>query len=102
MKVLKGSLVLCALLNVDSASALVHRQTHQVQNRGIFSKMIEMEESKDVEKKEKEEALARKKKQLDEAEKEHERLVQEEEAEEAEKERLAEEKAQKEEEEQKK
>ena len=62
---------------------------------GIFSKMIELEQEKVDSVSEKEAAKERKRKQLEEAENEHERLVQEEEAEEQAKEKVAQDMAQK-------
>ena len=79
--------------NDVSAHKLATHQRHQALNQGIFSKMIEQATAEDRLAAERHEATMRKQKQLEEAEKEHERLVAEEEAEEAAKRRKEEEAA---------
>ena len=65
-----------------NALKLTNSNEHKASVNGIFGKMIEMSTAGETEEKEKHEASLRKKKQLEEAEKEHDRLVAEEEAEE--------------------
>lgn len=66
------SCAVLALLQSPTSALTVQQNLNQ---RGIFSKMIEMAQSDDVIAKERHEATLRKQKQLEEAEREHERLV---------------------------
>ena len=75
------------LLLTSSVSGHQLSQRHRMQNRmhtnqqGIFDKMIELATAEDKVSADKHEATVRKQRQLEDAEKEHERLVKEEEEE---------------------
>ena len=92
MKNILGLSFAVAVLLADSANAHKLSQRHRLQNRafershqreqGIFDKMVELATAEDKVESEKHEATMRKKRQLEDAEKEHDKAVQEEEEEE--------------------
>ena len=95
---MKLTLVCALVLFIGDADA--HRLGHKSEQRGIFSKMIELATSEDKAEAEHKEAVERKKQQLVEAEKDYQKWVKEEEEEnekakeqEEERMRLAEQKA---------
>jgi hypothetical protein len=64
-----------ALLTTESAQAIKLHNHHKSAEHGIFGKMIAIEEAKTAEEDDLAAAKERKKKQLEDAEKEHEKLV---------------------------